>query len=81
MFLTASLEDRVRFEANGRDDASTLRSFLDLVAPLAALSPVAAQGQATANGLLGQCDARGRLPSALSEAPSALVVALESGLA
>jgi len=81
LFLTASLEDRVRFEANGRDDASTLRSFLDLVAPLAALSPVAAQGQATANGLLGQCDARGRLPSALSEAPSALVVALESGLA
>ena len=74
-------EERVVFEEHARDDASTLRTFLDLVAPLAALSPVAAQGQTTARDLLGQCDARGRLPEALAGAPGSLVAALESGLA
>ncbi|CAN5721134.1 hypothetical protein BH11MYX4_BH11MYX4_53440 [soil metagenome] len=74
-------EDRVVFDGAARDDASTLRTFLDLVAPLAALSPIAAQGQRTATELLTQCDRRGRLPDALADAPSSLVAALESGLA
>ena len=74
-------EERVVFEEHARDDASTLRTFLDLVAPLAALSPVAAQGQTTARDLLAQCDVRGRLPEALAGAPGSLVAALESGLA
>ena len=74
-------EDRVRFDAGARDDASTLRTFDDLVAPLAAISPMAADGQRTARELLAQCDARGRLPNALADAPRALVAALESGLA
>ncbi|MDB5218691.1 MAG: Peptidase [Myxococcaceae bacterium] len=74
-------EDRVAFDGSARDDASTLRTFLDLVAPLAALSPMAAQGQHTASELLAQCDARGRLPDALVAAPRDLVAALESGLA
>jgi hypothetical protein len=74
-------EDRVVFDGTSRDDASTLRTFLELVTPLAALSPVAAQGQRNATELLAQCDARGRLPEALADAPSALVAALESALA
>ncbi|MDB4935460.1 MAG: Peptidase [Labilithrix sp.] len=74
-------EARVAFDAKKRDDASTLRTFLDLVAPLASLSAMAAQGERTAKDLLAQCDARGRLPDALSAAPRALVAALESGLA
>lgn len=74
-------EDRVRFVQDARDDASTLQSFADLVAPLAALSPVAAQGEARAKELLAQCDARGRLPAALADAPADLVLALEGALA
>lgn len=74
-------EDRVRFDASARDDASTLRTFLDVVAPLTAVSPMAAQGERTARDLLARCDARGRLPDALADAPRALVSALESGLA
>ncbi len=74
-------EPRVLFDRGARDDASTLRTFLDLVAPLAALSPLAAQGQQTARELLGECNANGRLPDALAEGPRRLVEALESGLA
>jgi hypothetical protein len=74
-------EERVRFDRAARDDASTLRTFLELTAPLAALSPLAADGQRTANALLAKCDARGRLPEALADAPRGLVAALESGLA
>jgi hypothetical protein len=73
-------EDRVRFVQDARDDASTLRSFADLVAPLAALSPVAREGRARAEALLAECDARGRLPRALADAPSELVLALEAAL-
>lgn len=74
-------EDRIRFVQDARDDASTLRSFGDLVAPLAALSPIAREGEARAKELLARCDARGRLPRALEGAPSELVLALESALA
>jgi hypothetical protein len=74
-------EERVVFDGHARDDASTLRTFLDLVAPLAALSPMAAQGQRTATELLTHCDASGRLPAPLADAPRSLVAALESGLA
>lgn len=74
-------EDRVRFVQNARDDASTLRSFADLVGPLAALSPIAAQGEARAKELLALCDARGRLPPALADTPAELVLALEGALA
>jgi hypothetical protein len=73
--------DRVQSTPNARDDASTLRSFADLVAPLAQLSPLAAQGAETARSLLAECDASGRLPDALADQPSALVMALEQALA
>jgi hypothetical protein len=76
-------EDRVEFAKGwgARDDASTLRTFLEVVAPLAALSPLAAEGQKTARELLLQCDACGQLPDGLARAPARLVEGLESGLA
>lgn len=77
----ARSDERVVFDASARDDASTLKTFLDVVAPLVALSPMAAQGERTARELLAACDARGRLPDALADAPSGLIAALEGGLA
>jgi len=74
-------EDAVAFVAGGRDDASTLRSFADLVAPLAPFSPQAEQALARAQTLLAECDARGQLPAALASAPAELVLGLESALA
>jgi Iap family predicted aminopeptidase len=74
-------EDRVQSTPKLRDDRSTLESFVDLVTPLEHVSPLAASGVATARELLAQCDADGRLPSGLADAPSALVMALEQALA
>lgn len=74
-------EDRVAFARAARDDASTLASFLALVAPLEALSPLAAQGAATARELLAMCDARGALPASVADAPARLVLGLEQALA
>lgn len=74
-------EDRVAFERNSRDDAATLRTFLEVIAPLAAGSAMAAAGQRSARELLTQCDARGRLPDGLADGPRRLIDALEGGLA
>ncbi len=74
-------EERVRFLQDGRDDASTLRSLVGLVAPLAVVSPQAAMGRDMAEGLLRRCDAKGHLPEALRPQLSQLVHALEAGLA
>jgi Zn-dependent M28 family amino/carboxypeptidase len=74
-------DERVVFDGSARDDASTLKTFLEVVAPLAALSPMAAEGEATARELLAACDARGRLPDALADSPKSLIAALEGGLA
>lgn len=74
-------EAKVRFLKDAFDDASTLRSLVGLVAPLASVSPQAAMGRELAEGLLKQCDARGRLPEALRPQVSQLVHALEAGLA
>ena len=71
----------VQFVKDARDDASSLSSFADLVAPLAELSPVAREGERRARELLAQCDAKGRLPAAMAGAPSELLLALESALA
>lgn len=77
----ARSDEKVAFLANARDDASSLRSFAELVAPLAAFSDQARAGEARARELLTQCDAEGRLPASLSEEPSRLIMALESALA
>jgi len=74
-------EDRVEFRQDARDDASSLRSFADIVAPLATVSEQAKEGADRARELLSKCDAEGRLPGFLSEEPSRLIMALESALA
>ncbi len=76
----ARSEERVKF-ADARDDRSTLASFVDLVRPLALVSPLANDALARAEQLLEHCDARGRLPVPLADAPSQLVLGLESALA
>lgn len=74
-------EERVTFAGGARDDRSTLASFLELVAPLEALSPLAAKGAATAREALALCDASGRLPDSMAAVPPSLVAALENALA
>jgi Zn-dependent M28 family amino/carboxypeptidase len=74
-------DHRTTFTAAARDDASTLRTLLELAAPLSSVSPTAAEGARTARDLLARCDAKGRLPDALADGPRRLVAALESGLA
>jgi hypothetical protein len=74
-------DDRISFLSDGRDDASTLRSFADLVAPLAAVSEQAAQALGRAEELLAACGIEKRLPPALRDAPAELVLGLESALA
>ena len=69
------------FETDVRDDASSLRSFAEIVAPLAPFSPQAKEGADRARELLAKCDANGRLPSSLSFEPTKLLMALEAALA
>lgn len=71
---------RVRFD-DARDDASTLRSILELARALAPLSPAANVAAQRAEDLLRACDARGRLPAALTPEPARIVAALENALA
>jgi Zn-dependent M28 family amino/carboxypeptidase len=77
---TCARDDRITFSGN-RDDRSTLDSYVDLVAPLAAISPLAESAEKRARELLAHCDTRGALPRALADEPSALVLGLESALA
>ncbi|WP_224366270.1 M28 family metallopeptidase [Hyalangium versicolor] len=74
-------EPKVRFLSGVRDDASTLRSLMDLLANLESLSPMAALGRASAEQLLARCDASGRLADAERAQFLMLVGQLERGLA
>jgi hypothetical protein len=74
-------EPQITFLSGGRDDLGTLHSIADLLAPLALVSPLAANALARARELLTMCDAEGRLPPALADAPAALVLGIESALA
>ncbi|MDF2693225.1 MAG: Peptidase [Labilithrix sp.] len=74
-------DERVAFSKERRDDRATLASFAGLVSPLASLSPLAAGAASRARELLEQCDAQGRLPEALADAPRELVLGLEGLLA
>lgn len=76
----ARAETSIDFVKGAKDDASTLRSFIDLVTPLAMFSPLAKSSRDHAEALLAQCDRDGRLPPALASAPSELVLGLESAL-
>jgi hypothetical protein len=74
-------EGRVRFVRDGRDDRSTLETMLALLRPLAAATPLAAQGIRQAEALLKRCDPKGRLGEAERIAAQGLVGAIEQALA
>lgn len=74
-------EGKVRFLEDVRDDASTLRSLIELTRTLEAVSPLAALGRETAEQLLTHCDDKGRLASEQRAALQMLVSRIESGLA
>lgn len=77
---TCARDERIAFTGS-RDDRSTLESYVDLVAPLAAISPLAESAERRARELLTRCDPEGALPRELAEEPSALVLGLENALA
>src|SRR5262249_21272415 len=72
---------RLRFLPGARDDASTLRSLIDVTAALEGLSLDAGAARVLAEQLLATCDRQGRLPDARREEAQALVGLLEAGLA
>ena len=65
---------------NGRSDALTLRSLIDVTTALSAVSDEAEHGRAYAEGLLASCDAKGRLPKGREGEVAMLVEMLESRL-
>lgn len=66
------------FREDGRDDLSTLRSFEAMVRQLEGISPLARSAIERVVALQAQCDAKGRLPTALAAAPTELVLGLEA---
>ena len=72
---------RIAFLADARDDASTLRSLVELTTALAAVAPQVEVGREAAAELLAACDRDGRLPDARREEARGLVEMLEAGLA
>jgi Zn-dependent M28 family amino/carboxypeptidase len=73
-------DDAAQF-LDGRDDASTLRTLVELTGALASVNEQAAFGLAMARELLASCDAGGRVPDARVGEVQRLVSLLESGLA
>lgn len=63
------------------DDASTLRSLVELTAALEPYTELATAGRSMAASLLAACDREGRLPSARVLEVQRLVATLESSLA
>jgi Iap family predicted aminopeptidase len=74
-------ERQFRFLQDVRDDASTLRSLIELLGKLESLSPMAAMGRASAEELLKQCDHTGRLGDDARAGLLMLVHRIESTLA
>jgi len=74
-------EDRLAFEAHRSDDASTLRSIIDLVKPLTASLEEAHLATLMAQQLLSATNREGQLPPARRGEVSMLIEALESRLA
>ncbi len=72
---------KIRFLADIRDDASTLRSLVDLTTKLEAMSPMAGMARRAAEQLLARCDRTGRLADAERGRLQMLVSQIESGLA
>jgi hypothetical protein len=74
-------EPQVRFLPQVRDDASTLRSLIEITGALERLSPMASAGRMAAEKLLRLCDSSGRLSDAERPTLQMLVARLESSLA
>jgi hypothetical protein len=74
-------EPRIPFLPRAREDASTLRSLIDLTTALDATSPYAAMGREIAERLLAACDADGKLPRGQRREMQGLIVQLEAALA
>jgi hypothetical protein len=71
----------IAFLPDGRDDASTLRSLVELTTSLAPISPEGRWALAAAQDLLARCDRNGRLPVNARPEVQTLTGLLESGLA
>jgi Zn-dependent M28 family amino/carboxypeptidase len=63
------------------DDASTLRSLIELTTALEPYAELAAAGRTMASSLLAACDREGRLPAARAFEAQRLIATLEAGLA
>lgn len=74
-------EGPIPFLDNGRSEALTLRSLVDITTSLAAVSPEAKLGREYAEELLAACDGNGRLPRARRDEVPGLVEMLEGRLA
>lgn len=73
-------EDRFVFRRDRRDDASTVRTVLELTEALSAVSEEARVGHELAEQLLAACDAAGTLPTARRIEAQLLIGMLESRL-
>ncbi len=78
--LACERDDASAFE-DRRDDASTLRSLVELTSTLVPYSEQAGLGLALARSLLEACDDHGRVPDPRASEVQQLVSLLESGLA
>jgi Zn-dependent M28 family amino/carboxypeptidase len=74
-------EPRVAWTPGARDDASSLRTLIDLGRSLADVFPPARIGVEAASELLAACDRRGRLPESRRGDLEMLAQMLEQGLA
>jgi len=74
-------ERRIAWVAGARDDATTLRSLIDIASSLSDVMPAAIEGVAAASSLLAACGADGRLPERRREELRMLAQVLEQGLA
>lgn len=76
----ARQEPRIAWQ-EARDDASSLRTLIDIGRSLADVLPPAVEGLALASALLAACDRNGRLPDARRPQLQMLARMLEQGLA
>jgi hypothetical protein len=74
-------EPRIAWMPGARDDASSLRTLIDIGKSLADVLPPALEGVAVASALLAACDRNGRLPESRRRDLQRLAELLEQGLA
>src|SRR6185436_12313746 len=74
-------EPRIAWIRGARDDASSLRTLIEITRSLADVLPPALEGVAVASALLAACDRNGRLPESRRRDLQMLARMLEEGLA